>query len=84
MKRIFVAVALSVATLSAFAGALDPRDPFTDGKRTVDVYTDGASYATGARDPYTDGQSYATEARDPFTDGKNDAVDARDPFTSGK
>ena len=87
-KNLILASLIAVAAVPAFAAGVqnkDPytngqavtkADPYTDGARKADVYTDGA---VRKADPYTDG---ALRKADPYTDGA--LVGKADPFTDGQ
>lgn len=87
-KNLILASLIAVAAIPAFAAGVqnkDPytngqavtkADPYTDGARKADVYTDGA---VRKADPYTDG---ALRKADPYTDGA--LVGKADPFTDGQ
>lgn len=87
-KNLILASLIAVAAVPAFAAGVqnkDPytngqavtkADPYTDGARKADVYTDGA---VRKADPYTDG---ALRKADPYTDGA--LVGKADPFSDGQ
>jgi uncharacterized protein YfaQ (DUF2300 family) len=87
-KNLILASLIAVAAVPAFAAGVqgkDPytngqavtkADPYTDGARKADIYTDGALRKT---DAYTDGQ---LRKADPYTDGA--LVGKADPFTDGQ
>lgn len=87
-KNLILASLIAVAAVPAFAAGVQGRDPYTsgqaitkadpytDGARKADIYTDGALRKA---DPYTDGQ---LRKADPYTDGA--LVGKADPFTDGQ
>ena len=87
-KNLILASLIAVAAVPAIAAGVqnkDPytnghavtkADPYTDGARKADVYTDGA---VRKADPYTDG---ALRKADPYTDGA--LVGKADPCSDGQ
>lgn len=89
-QRLVLAVALVAAAAGAQAAVTTPRDPYTDGARSVqearDVFTEGAHSVQEPRSPYFDGAhtvAAVSSPRDPYTEGARAVQDARDVFSEG-
>lgn len=68
-KQVVLAVALAASAVAAQAAVSGPRDPYTDGARSV----------TEQRSPYYDGARTVSEPRSPYSDGARNV----DPYYDG-
>ncbi|RLK28728.1 hypothetical protein C7417_5621 [Cupriavidus plantarum] len=77
-KQVLLAVALAASAVAAQAAVSSPRDPYTDGARSVQdqrsPYYDGARTVSEPRSPYSDGARNV----EPYFDG------ARAAFVAGR